>query len=133
MILLEKIESYSVTKGYKRFFLETGSFQAKGFYENMGYQVTCTLYDFPKGNVYRQSLADILEKNQDELLFNYEIKGSCSGCKDYKSVCIGCRADAYHYTGDVRAANPKCFKNPDAKEYYSSPGNKPPIHANERE
>ncbi len=47
--LLEKIESYSVTKGYKRFFLETGSFQAKGFYENMGYQVTCTLYDFPKG------------------------------------------------------------------------------------
>jgi radical SAM protein with 4Fe4S-binding SPASM domain len=91
------------------------------------------LYDFPKGNIYRQSIAEIFEKNQDELLFNYEIKGPCSGCKDYKSVCIGCRADAYHYTGDVRAANPKCFKNPDAKEYYSSFENKPRSHANERE
>ncbi len=48
--LIEKIEKYSVEKGYNRFFLETGSFQAKEFYEKMGYEVSSTLFDFPKGH-----------------------------------------------------------------------------------
>ena len=48
--LLDKIESYSLGKGYRRSFLETGSFQAKEFYEKKGYAVVSTLYDFPKGH-----------------------------------------------------------------------------------
>jgi len=48
--LLDKIESYSIDKGYKRSFLETGSFQAKEFYEKKGYEVISTLYNFPKGH-----------------------------------------------------------------------------------
>ena len=48
--LLGKIEKYSIDKGYMKSFLETGSFQAKEFYEKMGYEVISTLRNFPEGH-----------------------------------------------------------------------------------
>jgi pyrroloquinoline quinone biosynthesis protein E len=78
------------------------------------------LYDFIVGNIYQDSIINILQKHSDILLFNYEINGFCSQCKKYNSICIGCRADAYQYAGDVCASSPKCFMNSNAREYYCS-------------
>lgn len=73
--------------------------------------------DLGTGNIYQQSLKDIFHQHRDLLLFNFKIKGPCSTC-DNNDTCFGCRATAYHYTGDVTASDPKCFMNPEAEQYY---------------
>ena len=73
--------------------------------------------DLQVGNVYQEKLRDIFERHRDELLFNYEIKGPCGNCL-HNDICNGCRANAYHYLGDVAESDPKCFMNSEAKEYY---------------
>lgn len=69
------------------------------------------------GNIYHESLKEIIEKYRDHLLFNFKIKGACGYCQ-YNDVCIGCRANAYYYTGDLQASDPKCFLNPNNTEEY---------------
>ena len=74
--------------------------------------------DLVVGNIYQESLKDIFATHGDTILFrNLKIKGICGGCEN-NDVCWGCRALAYHYLGDIEASDPKCWKNPEAKETY---------------
>lgn len=71
------------------------------------------------GNIYKENLTDIFERSRDELLFNFEVHGYCGNgeCKN-SDVCNGCRANAYHYLGDIQQSDPRCIYNPEAKEHY---------------
>ena len=48
--LVERAESFAVENGYRYARVETTSFQAKPFYEKLGYRVFGVLEDFPEGH-----------------------------------------------------------------------------------
>lgn len=48
--LVEKAESYALEHGFEQVLIETTSWQAKPFYEKLGYKVIATLADYPKGH-----------------------------------------------------------------------------------
>jgi radical SAM protein with 4Fe4S-binding SPASM domain len=72
------------------------------------------LPELSMGNIYEKSLKEIFDDRRDEILFNFDVHGPCAQCKN-SDVCYGCRASAYHYLGDIRASDPKCWLNPEAK------------------
>jgi radical SAM protein with 4Fe4S-binding SPASM domain len=75
------------------------------------------LSDLSVGNVFTENVKEIYEKHKDELTFNFKVKGYCGEkCPD-RDICFGCRAIAYHYARDVKASDPKCWRNPDNPEY----------------
>lgn len=85
-----------------------------------GSVVPCTMTrDVVAGNIYKERLRDFFDRSRDELLFNYPIEGHCGGDCEYSDVCFGCRATAQLYLGDIKASDPKCFMNPEAKELYN--------------
>lgn len=75
---------------------------------------------FPLGNVYQETLPEIFRQHGRQITMNdLKIQGQCSECENNADgVCRGCRAAAYHYTGDFQASDPKCWRNPAAKETY---------------
>lgn len=73
--------------------------------------------DYYVGNIFEDSLKEIFQRHRDELLFNFKVKGYCGQECQNRDVCFGCRATAYNYTGDVQASDPKCFINPEAREF----------------
>ncbi|MBD3351180.1 MAG: radical SAM protein [Candidatus Lokiarchaeota archaeon] len=78
--------------------------------------VPCLLLrDLPEGNIYKEDFLDIVKRGKKNLLFHIKVKGPCRWCK-YKLYCFGCRANAYLYTGDIHASDPKCFFNSKAPE-----------------
>lgn len=69
------------------------------------------------GNIHDSSLETIIEQYRDDLLMTHlrdpdHMKGYCREC-GHNSVCWGCRATAYYEKGDMLAADPKCWINPD--------------------
>ncbi|MDP6561134.1 MAG: SPASM domain-containing protein, partial [Candidatus Binatia bacterium] len=64
------------------------------------------------GNIYEEPLEKILRENRKELLFHYPVEGYCGEECYNRDVCFGCRANAFHYLGDRRASDPKCWLNP---------------------
>ena len=85
-----------------------------------GNVIPCALLnELPVGNIYEEPLRKIVEDHRKELFFDFEVEGYCGSCEN-NDVCMGCRATAYHYTGNLKASDPKCFQNPDAKEAYCS-------------
>jgi N-acylglucosamine-6-phosphate 2-epimerase len=50
--LLAIVETEALARGCSRVFLQTFSFQAKGFYEKLGYQVVGRLDDYPPGQTF---------------------------------------------------------------------------------
>jgi ribosomal protein S18 acetylase RimI-like enzyme len=48
--LMAAAERYAIAKGCTDAFLETFSFQARPFYERLGYKVFGTLEEYPKGH-----------------------------------------------------------------------------------
>lgn len=81
--------------------------------------VPCTpLVEMEVGNVYEESLIDIMNKHRSTLLYNHDIKGFCGESCENRDICFGCRLNAFYYTGEIDGSDPKCFINPDAKEYY---------------
>jgi radical SAM protein with 4Fe4S-binding SPASM domain len=65
------------------------------------------------GNIYNESLKDIVEEYKNELLLTHlrkteNLPGSCKTC-DNNSVCWGCRANAYYEKGDAHAEDPNCW------------------------
>jgi radical SAM protein with 4Fe4S-binding SPASM domain len=64
------------------------------------------------GNVHKESLKTILEKNERELLYLElrDVRNLPQGCRscDNNSVCWGCRASAYYDKGDILAKDPNC-------------------------
>jgi radical SAM protein with 4Fe4S-binding SPASM domain len=71
--------------------------------------------DLVVGNVHQERLKDIFQRDRELLTFDFEIKGACGTCEN-NDVCFGCRANAYHFLGDVRASDPKCWLNPVAAQ-----------------
>ncbi|HSX84356.1 MAG TPA: GNAT family N-acetyltransferase [Cellvibrio sp.] len=47
--LMKKAEAFATERGYSNIFLDTTSWQAKGFYEKLGYELMATIPDRPKG------------------------------------------------------------------------------------
>ena len=47
--LMKKAEAFAIEKRYSNIFLDTTSWQAKGFYEKLGYELMATIPDRPKG------------------------------------------------------------------------------------
>lgn len=78
--------------------------------------VPCLLLrDMPAGNIYEEDIIKIVKKNKKNLLLRAQVKGPCASCVS-RHVCIGCRASAYCYLGDITASDPKCPFNPEAPE-----------------
>jgi ribosomal protein S18 acetylase RimI-like enzyme len=59
--LLKKVEQEGISKGATICFLETFDFQAKGFYEKMGYKVFGTFKDYPKGHNLNYLFKNLVE------------------------------------------------------------------------
>lgn len=69
------------------------------------------------GNIHESSLSDAVERHRDDLLFTHlkkreNLPEHCGSCEN-NSVCWGCRATAYYETGDMLAADPKCWMDPE--------------------
>lgn len=69
------------------------------------------------GNIYQDDLQEVIEKHREEIMFDFPIEGACGSCAN-SDLCFGCRANAYFYTGSVRASDPRCPWNPNNPEYY---------------
>lgn len=67
-------------------------------------------------SVFDHGLKTVVDRHRDSLCFNFRPKGMCGDCAN-NDLCFGCRASAYYYSGDVEAADPKCWLNPEAPEY----------------
>ena len=67
-------------------------------------------------SVFEHGLRAVLDRHRDTLLFNFQPAGMCGDCPN-NDLCFGCRASAYYYAGDITAADPKCWLNPEAPEY----------------
>lgn len=65
------------------------------------------------GNVRRESLVTIYQESPlfRDLRDPSKLKGKCGRCT-YNSLCGGCRARAYAYTGDWLEAEPLCIHQP---------------------
>jgi len=88
--------------------------------------IPCLLLpDLSVGNIYenKDNLINIVKKGKKQLLLKYNVKGPCASCVS-RHVCIGCRARAHIYLGDITASDPKCFFNPEAPERCSTINNK---------
>ncbi|MBI2876853.1 MAG: radical SAM protein [Candidatus Tectomicrobia bacterium] len=83
----------------------------------------CLLQDLVVGNVYEERLSEIFRKHRQLLLYDFEIQGPCGECEN-NDVCIGCRANAHYYLGDIQASDPKCWLNPTSRQgpYLESKG-----------
>lgn len=62
--LMEKIETNAMARGCRYAHLDTFSFQARPFYEALGYRVFCTLDDYPQGH-QRFYMKKTLERKMD--------------------------------------------------------------------
>ncbi|MEM1660023.1 MAG: radical SAM protein [Candidatus Bathyarchaeia archaeon] len=84
-----------------------------------GDAIPCSYFDAKRiGNIRTKTLREIWEEMQTSEYFikarsKDNIKGKCGVC-EYKDICGGCRAAAYHYTGDVLASDPRCAYVPKA-------------------
>lgn len=75
---------------------------------------------FAVGNIYQDRLKDIFRKYRDTIaLRDLKVKGKCAECEN-NDICYGCRSSAYWYLGDIEGPDPKCWRNPEAKEFYLS-------------
>jgi radical SAM protein with 4Fe4S-binding SPASM domain len=66
------------------------------------------------GNVRSDSLVDVYRDHPvfRELRDPDALKGKCGRCQ-YRSICGGCRARAYAFTGNYMEAEPRCVYQPD--------------------
>lgn len=104
-------------------FLRIGPMECGRFFCQSYFIITCdgnvlccgNIPDLVFGNVYQRSVKEIFEENRDALLFRFPIEGKCGQCEN-NEVCFGCRATAYHYAGDIRASDPKCWLNIEARK-----------------
>lgn len=72
--------------------------------------------DFTFGNIYKDDLQKVVERNREMIMFDFPIEGACGSCQN-EDLCFGCRANAYHYTGKLNAADPRCPWNPENPEF----------------
>ena len=72
----------------------------------------CVFFPLRVGNVLTDDLEEIWKTNRvfEELRNKDVLEDNCGQC-DYKYHCGGCRARAYGYFGDYKAADPGCINN----------------------
>lgn len=77
--------------------------------------------DYTVGDIKNQMLREIWDA-ADMVQFRdrSDLWGHCGSC-EFKSVCGGCRARAYAYTGDFKGPDPGCIYN---RKYYYDHNNK---------
>lgn len=69
----------------------------------------CPTIKIELGNIKKESLKEILEKQKTKYYRNIEnIKGKCKICK-YHNECYGCRGNTFNTTGDLFAHDPICW------------------------
>ena len=49
-VMVKKAEQFAIENGFEQALLETTDWQAKPFYEKLGYQLMATLPEYPKGH-----------------------------------------------------------------------------------
>jgi radical SAM protein with 4Fe4S-binding SPASM domain len=74
----------------------------------------CMLLQVNLGNIREQSIISIWQNSPilAELRKRELLKGKCGDCY-YKVACSGCRGRAYEETGDMMAADPGCWLEPE--------------------
>ena len=60
--MIEKAEAFAIENGFERALLDTTTWQAKPFYEKLGYEVFGTLPDHPKGHALHFMTKKLIEK-----------------------------------------------------------------------
>jgi AdoMet-dependent heme synthase len=70
----------------------------------------CVMLPVVVGNIRQQSLEEIWRSSSviQALQDRSNLKGWCHSC-DFREKCGGCRGVAYAYTGDLLAADPRCW------------------------
>ena len=74
--------------------------------------IPCSGIDYVIGNIRTASLQDIISNSQELQQLRHideTIKGKCKTCES-KSLCYGCRGNAYQLTKDFLAEDPYCWK-----------------------
>jgi AdoMet-dependent heme synthase len=83
------------------------------FVSHTGEVFPCGYLPVSAGNVRRQSMRDIW--NDSEVFARLrdvdQLEGKCGVC-EFKRICLGCRARAFHATGDYMAEEPFCVYEP---------------------
>lgn len=75
-------------------------------------------HEFSVGNFYEESFVDIFRRSWEVISHRcFQVKGKCASCEN-NDICVGCRAAAYYYLGDIEGPDPKCWLNPEARELY---------------
>ncbi|MBC7131213.1 radical SAM protein [Candidatus Bathyarchaeota archaeon] len=82
----------------------------------------CPFLQISAGNIRKKSLSEIWRCSAlfHQLRDRHRIKGKCGQCP-YRSVCGGCRARAYIYTGDLFGEDPLCPIEAFAEMHVSMP------------
>lgn len=83
------------------------------FISHRGEVRPCGYLPLDAGNVRDSSFVEIWERSPLFLTLRDlgNLKGKCGVC-EYRSVCAGCRARAYHQTGDYLTDEPYCTYTP---------------------
>jgi heme b synthase len=83
------------------------------FISHRGEVRPCGYLPMEAGNVRQSSFVEIWERSPLflELRDLGNLKGKCGAC-EYRTVCAGCRARAYHQTGDYLSDEPFCTHVP---------------------
>ena len=74
----------------------------------------CVFMPIPVGNLKERKFADIWANSPilKQLRTREDLDPECGTC-EYRSSCGGCRARAYGYFGNFKAADPGCINNKD--------------------
>jgi len=77
-----------------------------------GIVTPCVFMPIPVGDLKRQSFREIWNNSPilKELRIREDLEENCGIC-EYRAVCGGCRARAYAYFGNYKAADPGCINN----------------------
>jgi len=70
----------------------------------------CPFLPIKIGNIYKNSIEDILKNSIAKSIINRNFKGKCGVC-NLKQICGGCRAWALFKKGDPIETDPYCLKN----------------------
>ena len=83
------------------------------FVSHTGEVFPCGYLPVSAGNVRRQSMRDIWSDSEvfARLRDVDQLEGKCGLC-EFKRICLGCRARAFHATGDYMAEEPFCVYEP---------------------
>jgi radical SAM protein with 4Fe4S-binding SPASM domain len=83
------------------------------FVSHTGEVFPCGYLPVSAGNVKRQSMRDIWNDSEvfGRLRDVGQLEGKCGLC-EFKRICLGCRARAFHATGDYMAEEPFCVYEP---------------------